>query len=331
MTTLPTEIEEYFDGLQPDNALNPLIERILSVGDALNDARRKYDNIEDIIHYIDTTDLDFKLKHKTGDVSQSPIRRSKIRETLGIPEQEGPSVLSRDTIKIKMPGKKSGKMASKKTIKIKFDAAANYKDGNHNWGVHAHVKNKQGDITQAAIYLPETGQIYVADEQGAHYISFPQFRSASQEIKISKIEIGELGPKFNAEVGSWHTKERAFVKTLFTTLMRENIGGSLRETGMKEAPFAWVGLNRLGYSFIGNLKPKDGKTGAFIAEQAGAVVIRAPITSDSQGRDALFAVHPDIADAVLGKFNEAIKLSQNDVTIGTPTTVRNIDPALVKF
>ncbi len=325
---LPNEINAYFNNLPSGQNLLPLIEELLSVGDALNDARRDYKDTRELIGYINKSNFSFKLKHKTGAASQSPIRRSSIREGLGIPEKEGPSVLSRDIIKIKTKKKTAGK---KPIGKIHFDAAANYKDGNHNWGVHLHVKNEHGDITQAAIYLPETGQIYIANQDGAHCINFPQFRSTRQDIQIHQVKIGELSAKFNAEVGSWHTKERSFVKAIFTTLVRESIGGSLRETGMKEAPAAWVGLNRLGYAFIGNLKSKDGQTGTFIAEQMGAVIVRLPITSDSQGRDALFSLHPDIAETVLKEFASAIKLSQNDVTIGKPSTVKNIDPALVNF
>ncbi|HPF77699.1 MAG TPA: hypothetical protein PLF01_00285, partial [Alphaproteobacteria bacterium] len=108
------------------------------------------------------------------------------------------------------------------------------------------------------------------------------------------------------------------------------VGGSLRESGMKEAPFVWVGLDRLGYTMMGNLKPKDGLVGSFIAEKTGAVLIRLPITSDSQGRDVVFAIHPDIVGAVTEKFFDAVKLSQGDVTIGAPKLIKNAEPALIR-
>ncbi len=324
---VPDEIIQYFNTLPSGEKLSALIRKILPIGDTLNTARQLHFDIEAVAKSLNNSRAGFTLKYKISETSQSPIRHSSLREKLGIPEQAG-GVLSRDSIKIKAPKIKLGKIGAGK---VRFDAAANYKDGSHNWGIHLNIKNKKGKITHAIIYLPEIGQIYVADKHGAHYITFPQFRSAAQNIQIGTIKIGNLNPKFNAEVGSWHTKERALIKALATIDAREKTGGSLRETGMKEAPFAWVGLNRLGYCFMGNMKNEDGQTGAFIARQAGASIIRAPITSDSQKRDILFAIHPSINSIILTHFNKAIQHGNGDVTIGKATVAKNIKPELVNF
>lgn len=320
---IPSEILLYIKDLDKDDALSGLIEEVLSVGDTLADLRSEHNDAIAIIDQVNGDEsIPFKLKHKVGEAKKSPIRPSKTREKLGSPEPDNADVLSRDNIKIK---------PKKLTHAVRFDAAANFKDGNHNWGVHANIEDEDGNVTHSAVYIPEIGQLYFASEEGAHVVSFPRSRSKDQETKIQRIAIGQLSPKFNCEVGSWHTKERAPIKLLFTMRLREEVGGSLRETGMKEAPFSWVALNRLGYAFIGNLKPEDGRTGAHIAAQGGATVMRIPITSDSQGRDIVLAVHPALEQDVIDYFNQALKLGEDDVTIGLPTILhRNTDPALAR-
>ena len=321
--TLPAEIRTYLQQLGGHEPLEGLISEALLAGDKLFDLRRQHNDIHALIAAAKSDDsIPFKLKHKVGEAPKSPIRYSSLRDKLGVPESNHADVLSRDSIKIK--GLKDFEH------KVTFDAAANFKDGNHNWGVHASIENAQGQITHGVIYMPSIGQIYFADENGAHIISFPTFRSADQNIRIERIAIGPLSPKFNCEVGSWHTKERALVKTLFTMLLREEVGGSLRETGMKEAPFAWVALNRLGYAFIGNLKPEDGRVGAFIAAKGGANVLRIPLTSDSQGRSIVLAAHPALEEDILAYFNRALTVANDDVTIGAPAVInRNSDRALL--
>lgn len=319
---LPSEIIDYLATLPNSKPLQSLIAEVLSVGDTLADLRSEHNDARAIINHVnDDKSIPFKLKHKVGAAEKSPIRHSKTREKLSSPEQETADVLSRDNIKIKPKGL---------THAVRFDAAANFKDGNHNWGVHANIEDEDGNLTHSAIYIPEIGQLYFASDEGAHIVSFPRSRGTSQETKFQRIAIGKLCPKFNCEVGSWHTKERAPIKLLFTMRLREEVGGSLRETGMKEAPFPWVALNRLGYAFIGNLKPEDGRSGAFIAAQGGATVMRIPITSDSQGRDIVLAVHPAIEQNVIDYFNQALVLGEDDVTVGLPTILhRNTDPTLI--
>ncbi len=310
--TLPKKIHKYFDTISPSNPLNDIISELLQVGNKLNTARDKHADTTKLVKRINKRNYGFKLKLQEKEEPQSPIRASAIRKKLGIPEREESKVLSRNKICIKR---------SENALKISFDSAANYQDSNRNWGIHSHIKDSQENITHAAIYMPKTGEVYAADLSGSYKISFNQ---QTGKIRIKKIHIGELPTKFNAEVGSWHTKERAFVKTFFTLSMREEVGGSLRESGMKEVPFVGVSLNEFGYSMLGNLKPKDGAVGTFIAGQAGASIIRLPITSDSQGRDAVFAIHPDLTESVLQRFHTALKLSENDVTVGEPTVMKNI-------
>jgi hypothetical protein len=328
---VPSQIERYINDLTGDTALLGLVHDVLRSGDKLHGLRRTHDDVYDLIAAAKADkSIPFKLKYKECAAEKSPIRHSTVREKLGIPESDRADVLSRDVIKIK-PRKSNPKKREDLKHSVSFDAAANYKDGNHNWGMHANIEDGEGNITHAAIYMPETGQIYFANEEGAHVALFPSFQSRSNEIVIRRIAIGALSPKFNCEVGSWHTKERAPVKMLFTMPLREEVGGSLRETGMKEAPFPWVALNRMGYSFIGNMKPTDGRSGAFIAAQGGANVMRIPLTSDSQGREIVFASHPAVQDDVMRYFDQALELAGGDVTIGEPVIInRNTDPALAR-
>lgn len=208
------DTEQFSADFDNTDQLRRLIDEVLLVGDKLHDLRRSHSDIRDLIQASkEDATIPFKLAHKVGEAPKSPIRHSELREMIGVPESEQANVLSRDTIKIKgLDGFNH---------KIKFDAAANYKDRNHNWGVHASIVNDQNEITHAAIYMPEIGQVYFASPEGAYIVTFPSYRSSDQTPKIARIAIQSLSPKFNCEVGSWHTKERALVKTLLTMPLRE--------------------------------------------------------------------------------------------------------------
>ncbi|HPF77700.1 MAG TPA: hypothetical protein PLF01_00290, partial [Alphaproteobacteria bacterium] len=121
--TLPNQIADYFEAERAGNPLNGLISELLTVGDALHDARREHHDSCDLIDEINSSDHGFTLKYKEGAAEKSPIRPSKIRESLGIPEEDSEDVvLSRDAIKIKFSCK------DKRKLLIDFDAAANFKD-----------------------------------------------------------------------------------------------------------------------------------------------------------------------------------------------------------
>lgn len=298
---------------QSAESIFQLLDELVSVGDILNTARKKDWDIDRLVSRFNGANHGFKLKHTvaqfTADVGISATR---LRIKLGLSSQGDPTkpyFAPKDKIKIK--GEKIGRG-------IRIDSAANFKDGDPNWAVYKSITNpSDGAITSAAIYVPSTREIYVSDQKKAHHIFLPTH--GDEELNIHRLKITPLRIKFAAELGSWHTKERALVKTIFSTMIRESIGGSLHDTGMTELPFAWVSSGARGYAFIGNLKKNKGNVGAFIAEKGGAHIVRVPITTDSEDRDALFALHPDIADQVLEKFYKAIELSEGDVTIGEPS------------
>ena len=312
--------QEYFAnrGAKPKGEVFQLLDELVVVGDALDHVRRKSANIDDVVSHFDKGNFGFSLKQTVGmfeaDVGISPTY---LRIRVGLSKKRGsvkPYASPKDTVKI---------VPDEVGHDVCIDAVTNYKDGDPNWAVCKSIKDDDGRIKAAAIYMPATREVFVSDRKKAYRIFVP--RGPSEKPFVHHLSVEPLRVKFKAEVGSWHTKERALVKALFTTMVRENIGGSLHDNGMVEVSSAWVGAGVRGYSFIGNLNPSKGHIGAFIAERSGVDVVRAPITSDHEGREALFALHPDIAQDVLDYFYKAIKMSKGDVTIGAPLYVSNQD------
>lgn len=290
-----------------------LLSRLIDVGDKLNIARRKYQNIEDVIEDINASKFDFKIKRKISNDSAKKIPPFYLRVQTGLNEPDEVSVqtvFSRDKLSLKM--------------NIFFDGSANYKDGDPNWAVCDYKKNKNGEIKRAAIYMPATGDIYFANKEQAYHIILPRYKE--EKLQIRKISIPPLKRKFGAEYSSLHTQERSIFKAVFTSLVREKVGGSLHEIGMRELPAAWVGSGVRSHAALGNMKKNEGRVGQFIAEKAGAVILRDPIITDKKEREMNFIMHPDIAEKVMEKFKKAVTLAKGDIV--TENTKMLVEPSI---
>lgn len=288
-----------------------LLDELVYVGNTLNEARQTNTGIDQTVKYINshTQRLGFKLKQKIGTtVSEIGISASKLRVKLNLCKEGSPPVpytRRKDNVKIKAKDIGQG---------ISFDNNPAYRDNDPNWAVQNSVQDEAGNIEMCATYMPTTGEMFFANKEQAFRIYMPRIgMPITRDLTIPK-----LRDKFTAEVSSWHKKERSPVKAIFTSLVRHSIGGSLLETGMSEVPFAWVGSGARGYCFIGNLERGAGNVGTHIAELSGAKIFRIPILTDDYGRDAVFALHPKIANHVIDKFYEAIGKSEGDVQIGEP-------------
>ncbi|MDG1287629.1 MAG: hypothetical protein P8P30_08725 [Rickettsiales bacterium] len=295
------EIKEQFSS----QSSMELICTLREVGDRLYASRRTDDKIENAVKDFNQSASDYQLTLKRSNNSPKKIQPFHLRVATGVNEEGETSLqtaFSRETVGIKV---KDGN-----PYKIKFDASANYKDGDPNWAICGSIRNNDGSLKKAVVYMPVLGEFYFADKKAAYRIRLPRFEGEKTEIK--QIKIPPLRTKFGAEYTSMHTQERAIFKALFSTLVRENVGGSLHEIGMDEVPSIWTGLGIRSHAVTGNLTKSSGELGAFIAEKAGATVIRAPIITDSKGRDILFVMHPKIANKVIEKFVAAVKLAKGD-------------------
>ncbi len=289
-----------------------LLAELKSVGDELYKTRRQHDSIEAVVEGINSKRLDFKLRHAVYDKPDKEIPPFHLRVQTGLNKENKTSkqtVFSRDKVTIKS-----------RNHNYFLDGSANYKDGDPNWALCNAVKDSKGDIKSAGIYHPVMGEFYYADKTSAYRIMLPRFKG--EELTVKEFNIPPLRKKFAAEYASMHTQERSIFKAVFTSLVRENVGGSLHEVAMTETPAAWVGLGVRSHTVLGNSKMPEGEIGAFIAEKAGAVVVRDPILTDSKNRDMVFVMHPDVAKDVMKKFVKAVKLAKGDiVTENTKTLV----------
>lgn len=288
-----------------------LLGELVYVGDTLNEVRQANIGIDQTVKYVNshTQRLGFKLKQKIeSKISETGIPASRLRVKLNLCKEGSPPVpytRRKDNVKIKAKGIGQG---------ISFDNNPAYRDNDPNWAVQNSVYNGAGNIEMCATYMPTTGEMFFANQEQAYRIYLPR---TGMPI-IRDLIIPKLRDKFTAEVGSWHKKERSPVKAIFTSIVRHSTGGSLLETGMSEIPYAWVGSGARGYCFIGNLERDTGNIGTHIAELSGAKIFRVPILTDDYGRDAVFAIHPKIANDVIEKFYEGVGKSEGDVQIGEP-------------
>ena len=302
MRHLPEKLDSKLDRTSCE-----LVKDLFYVGSHLRAARKNHEHIEDVIDDINNQKLGFELKTKQKAVLED-TQVAPMLVALGVDETmvKDHRIAPKFSISIKGEASKG----------ICIDGDHNFRDGrtNTNWAVYKSIKNGAGEIVSAAIYVPNSNIIYVANEKRAYTIELGKKPDAG---KISEFKIAPvLRRPFTAEYASWHKVRYSIAKAIFSTLVRENIGGSIRESGMDQLPLIWAANGERGLAVLNNVKPDADKTGAFIAQKAGAAVVEIPITTDPEGRSSLFSMHPDIEEKVLGYFDQAMKLSHGFIMPG---------------
>lgn len=289
-----------------------LVSDLLYVGDCLHKARQDNTELSDVILDIDRQQLGFHLKHKEKTFAESATANPLLRQlNIGQDAVKDNILIHRSHLVIR----------SKKYQGIRIDGNSNFRDGktNTNWAVYKSITDGEGHIVTAALYVPSAGIVYVADQNTAYTITF-----AKPDMKngcLSELHIApSLKLPFTAEYGSWHKANYSIVKTIFTTMVRQNIGGSIRESGMKQLPLLWVANGERGLAVMGNVERDSDRTGEFIAQKAGVKISEIPIESDPESRISVFALHPTIEQHVLEYFRQALHLSQGSI-IGGKTRI----------
>lgn len=134
---------------------------------------------------------------------------------------------------------------------------------------------------------------------------------------MESLQVSEnLKEPCTGEWGSWHRIAYSPLKMAYSTIVRENLGGSVRETGMKQLPLVWVATGERGIVHMGNMEHDWDKTGAFIAQKAGLNIHEIPITTDREGRRSVIVTHPSKEQATLRYFHDAIKLMNGYIQTG---------------
>lgn len=197
--------------------------------------------------------------------------------------------------------------SNKEWIVDPIDGTTNYSAGtlgegnfasDPNWGVSIALR-ENGKVTHGVVYLPETGQLYFAQEGKGAYV-------VNQNGDSKKLELSSSIPhRTSIEIGGgFREADSDELSTAIRKTYSQETGGGQRCLGSVVAGMIQVATGARGAFTQGAINAHDYSAASLIAVEAGAVMSIDAILDDSKGREAVMVSHPQVHNQLVTVYNQ---------------------------